>query len=226
MGDEKEDDAAKYGYEDPDSKYGYEDPDEAASIRNRPALRTARRSSMKQEGGAGVPTRRRRASIQFVGEIEVHLPGESEPVKRRTSIDFCDTPTVEESPSLRGDSKTMWIQPTDYDAISKNNAKIVKHVERGTKKNFCLRGLEGMMAKSKHKKNRATAKAAVIEEQTNQRQEGVFDAGRISESYRMMALQSKLEAAERAETDNAEVQAYVGQARKIWKRRSTRRLSC
>lgn len=50
MGDEKEDDAAKYGYEDPDSKYGYEDPDEAASIRNRPALRTARRSSMKQEG--------------------------------------------------------------------------------------------------------------------------------------------------------------------------------
>jgi hypothetical protein len=207
------------------SKYGYEDADASASAERQRLgygdagdfVRTPRRSSLKQPG------RPRRASIQFGGEIEVRLPGQCGTFKRRTSIDFCDKPTVvvQEIPPENEPNNTIpWMDQAEYDVIQKNNAKIVKNVERGTDKKFCLRGLEGMLSTSNLEIDRKDAVESVMEEQTTQRQYGQYDEDRISEQYRYSTMNNKWEAGERAQQDNAEVEGYLKSTRKMMRRLS------
>jgi hypothetical protein len=193
------------------SKYGYEDAD--AAVPASKFSRAPRRSSMKTEG------RPRRASIQFGGEIEVTLPGESLPVTRRTSIEFVTKPEVQEVKPQEA-THNLWMQQEEYDTIGKNNSKIVSKVEQGTDKHFCLRGLEGMMSTSTQEKYRKDARDSVAEEQSHQRKQGIFDEERISENYKYASLQSKLVAAERGETDNAEIETYLRSTRKMMRRMS------
>lgn len=240
--------AAKYGYEDPDADahahahaYGYEDPDalsgapagkvlvshgEAAGFL-RSSHRQPRRSSMKQQGLAGQaggePRTRRRASIQTVGMIEVNLPGRSEPVLRRTSIDFMEACNVQ-VPSTVEDPNELserWMSSEEYKKIEHDNHKIVRAIEKGTEKHFCTRGLEHQLVKEADRfKDKEESRHAVWEEQLRQKKEGTYDEAKLMEKYRMSALQSKLDAVERAEQDNAEIEAYLKSTRKMMRRMS------
>ncbi len=215
-------DADKYGYEDPDAAYQHKvlDHGHAGGF-----LRTARRSSMKQEGA------RRRASIQTVGTIEIRLPGHSEPVQRRTSIDFnekwnVEVPTTVADPN---DLSERWMAPEEYDKIEKDNHKIVKAIEKGTDKNFCTRGLEGRLTPCTELRDEA--KQVVWDEQQRQKQEGSFDESKISDKYRMVVLQAKIDAVERAEQDNADIESYLKSTRKMiqggfMREKMMRRTSC
>lgn len=62
---------------------------------------------------------------------------------------------------------------------------------------------------------------AVLKEQNSQRSLGVYDEERISEGYKFVCLESKLEAADRAETDKADVDIYLRSTRKMLRRMST-----
>jgi hypothetical protein len=194
------------------SKYGYEDPDAAQAERERLGYGDAGnsvRSSMKKEG------RSRRASIQFGGEIEVRIPSQSDPVKRRLSIDFTDRPE-----EIKPETEKKWMEKDEYEVIKKNNTKIVRAVERGTDKHFNIRGLEGMMSTSTQGDDRKAAAKTVLEEQSLQRDDGHFDEKRIMERYRMASLQNKIEAADRAEQDRADVEAYYKSTRRMMRRGS------
>jgi hypothetical protein len=223
----------KSGYEDPDAnvnKYGYEDPDagqnkvshgEAGGFLRTgtgTGSRQARRSSMKQEGA---PRTRRRASIQTVGMIEVRLPGRSDPVLRRTSIDFMEA-SPGEVPSTVEDPKEIperWMSTDDYKKIEHDNHKIVRAIEKGTDKHFCTRGLENQLEKEGDR-IKEDAHQAVWEEQLRQKKEGTFDEAKLMEKYRMATIQSKIGAVERAEQDNAEIEAYLKSTRKMMRRMS------
>ena len=215
----------KYGYEDPDThannKYGYEDPD-AAKLQNQSGSffhsRQARRSSMKQEGATRT---RRRASIQTVGMIEVKLPGQAKPLLRRTSIDFMEFCTVE-VPSTVEDPNELserWISTDEYKKIEHDNNKIVKAIVKGTEKHFCTRGLESQLAKEAHR-SKKDSHQAVWEEQSRQKEDGTFDEAILMEKYRLSAIQSKIDAAERAEQDTADIEAYLKSTRKMMRRMS------
>ena len=68
--------------------------------------------------------------------------------------------------------------------------------------------------------NRRESLNAVLQEQTSQRSLGVYDEERISEDYRFVCLDSKLQAADRAETDKADVDIYLRSTRKMLRRMS------
>jgi len=210
------------GMSDTDSiKYGYEDPDVVIASNHdnadghRPHGRTPRRSSMKQEG------RPRRASIQLGGEMEYELPGHVK-VKRRTSIDFNheDYPIERLSTSGNVEFKELWLQRDEYDVIAKSNMKIVKAIEKGTDKNFHFRGLEGMMNAKAHDQTVGEAKQCVLAEQNSQREFGTFDEERVMESYKFATLQSKLDAVERGQSDQAEIEVELKKHRKMMRRLS------
>lgn len=205
-------DASKYGYEDPDAAY-----QEKLMEHGRAGgfLRQPRRSSMKQEGA------RRRASIQTVGTIEIRLPGHSEPIQRRTSIDFNEQYNIE-VPSTVTDPNEMserWMGSEEYEKIEKDNHKIVRAIEKGTDKHFCTRGLEDQLTPS-IERLRDEAKQVVWDEQERQKKAGYYDESRISEKYRMIVLQAKIDAVERAEQDNADIEAYLKSTRKMMRRTS------
>jgi hypothetical protein len=187
------------------TQYCYEDPDSLANIarlklNNRYLLsKVPRRSSMKQ---AGKP---RRATI---GEIEVQLPGKSAPIKRKTSIEFNDVPEVEEFKVSEDFFDHIWFNKGEYEEIRSSNKKIIKCIERGTDKNFCVRGLEALLDNQQQVRRRESI-GAVMKEQETQRNAGVFDAEKVSESYTSVCMESKAQAADRAETDNADIQLYL-----------------
>lgn len=230
--------ADKYGYEDPDAnvtKYGYEDPDdagqnidkvcdkvshgEAGGFLRSPGPRQARRSSMKQEGA---PRTRRRASIQTVGMIEVSLPGRSDPVLRRTSIDFMEATSTEVPSTVENPTEELperWMSTDDYKKIEHDNHKIVRAIEKGTDKHFCTRGLENQLEKEGDRM-KEDSHQAVWEEQLRQKKEGTYDEAKLMEKYRMATIQSKIGAVERAEQDNAEIEAYLKSTRKMMRRMS------
>ena len=230
-----DDDAAKYGYEDPDAaKYGYEDPDAAYQQKVLTHhgqaggfLRRGRGSSMKQEGS------RRQASIHTVGTIEVRLPGHSNPIQRRTSIEFVEPWNVEIQPETEyydhdgndngdGDDNVsnQWMAPEEYVKIEKDNHKIVRAIEKGTDKHFCTRGLEGKLTPSLER-IRQESRQVVWEEQQRQKNSGCYyDDGTLSEKYRLAVLQAKIDAVERAEQDKADIEQYLKSTRKMMRRTS------
>jgi hypothetical protein len=193
------------------TQYCYEDPDSLANIarlelNNGDLLsKIPRRSSMKQMG------KPRRATIQFGGEIEVRLPGKSAPIKRKTSIEFNEVPEVEEFKVSEDFFDHIWFNKDEYEEIRSSNKKIIKCIERGTDKNFCVRGLEAQLDNRTHVLRRASI-GAVMKEQETQRNAGVFDEEKVSESYTSVCMESKAQAADRAETDNADVQLYLRSA--------------
>lgn len=255
-----------YGEAVPDSeKYGYEDPDEVARRHAFPiSTKNPRRPSLKKVSTIGNYSTGqrvlRRNSIQVYCKPESEAststaaaanPGRS--ARRRTSVGFLGT--VEEIPAppppsssnnnnnsdLPSDANPQqgdeWIREEELNKIRKDNAKIIKYTETGaTDKKFCLRGLEGMLSTSTQEMERRAARQVVLEEQRLQREQGIVDADRISERYRMIAMQSKFEAAERAETDSGDIEGYVRKERKQWlsakappgglKSRMSRRMSC
>ena len=93
-GNPSPEDASEYGYGDASpetaSQYGYGDAAPSDGGSNM-LSKTTRRSSTKQGSSIG-----RRASIGCTGEIEMKLPGQRDPVRRRTSISFSKEDEVKE----------------------------------------------------------------------------------------------------------------------------------
>lgn len=190
------------------AKYCYEDPDSLESIARLELThhdmlsKIPRRSSMKQ---AGKP---RRATIQFGGEIEIRLPGSSTLVKRKTSIEFNDVLEIEEFKVSEDFFDHVWFNKEEYEEMRSSNKKIIKCIERGTEKNFCIRGLEPMLDNLQQTRRRQSIEAVMTEQET-QRNAGVFDEDKLSESYASECKESKARAADRAETDTADIQLYL-----------------
>jgi hypothetical protein len=218
-GDDGPDSSANYGYGDtrPDdvAKYGYGDESGGSSSR------APRRSSMKQSG------RPRRASIQFGGEIEVHLLGKTKPVLRRTSISFDEKVKVESvTPvsALTDKPETLWFQEEEYKQIISKCYNLVEKVEQGLTggKKYCIRGLESLMEPGSEQKeaNRYIAWDSVLAEQDLQRRGGRFDDENMAKLYKLLTIESKMTAARLARQDAAEIENYLQKTRM-----SCRRLS-
>lgn len=228
---------SKYGYEDcsPSEGIAVKYYDHAAAGAEAPAAgrnslkrssTTPRRSSMKNgEGNARRPPRR--ASISYTGEIEVNLPGKREPVRRRTSISFCEEAQIKEVDpvgSLTDDPEALWFQDEEYSAMKKKMRTIIHEVERGegSTKKYCIRGLEGHFGEGAVSRgiSRGSAWDAVLIEQHMQQNEGSFDDEGISMLYRLSSIESKIKAAQRATQDETEVVHYQKNTRRMMRRMS------
>jgi hypothetical protein len=251
-----EESAAKYEYGDDTARrtenstvaptsevdYGYGDCSPAADILPASSAiskkaSTPRRSSMKggmdaAEGNTPLPgaRRARRASIGCTGEVEVNLPGKRAPVRRRTSISFCEEPAqvheIVPVASLTDEPEALWFQSEEYSNIKKKMRSIVHAVEKGegssSKKTYCTRGLEGHLGQGAKSKtvSRETAWDAVLKEQYMQQHEGNFDDEGISNLYRLSSIESKIAAAQRATRDESEAEAYQQDTRRRMRRMS------
>jgi hypothetical protein len=176
---------------------------------------------MKQGSSNG-----RRASIGgCTGQIEVKLPGQKDPVRRRTSITFSEEDEVKEIErvsSLTDDSKALWFQKEELQTIKKKLRTIVGTVKRGDEnsRKLCTRGLERHIGKST-KTMRHAAWDAVVIEQCMQQNKGSFDDETISMKYKIFARGSQEKAAVRAKEDEAAIAKYQRGTRRMMRRMST-----
>jgi hypothetical protein len=221
-------DMSKYGYEDCSpseaiaSKYDY---GETPAAPRSESSGTPRRSSMKH--GEGNTRRPRRASIGYSGEIEINLPGKREPVRRRTSISFCEDDQINEVvpvKSLTDEPEALWFQNEEYSTIKKKVRSLIQAVERGeaSSEKYCIRGLEGHFGDGAESKgiSRGTGWDAVLTEQHMQQNEGSFDDEGISMMYRLSSTESKIKAVQRATQDESEVVNYQRDTRRRMRRMS------
>jgi hypothetical protein len=231
----EEDMLSKYGYEDcspseeiSTKKYDYGEA-QAATSPPRSSTTTPRRSSMKNGEGNTRRPPRCAASIGYcAGEIEVNLPGKREPVRRRTSISFCEKDQITEVvpvKSLTDDPEALWFQDEEYSAMNKKMCSLIHAVERGTEastKKYCIRGLEGHFGEGAESReiSRGSAWDAVLMEQRMQQKEGSFDDEGISMLYRLSSIDSKIKAAQRATQDESEVGHYQRDTRRRMRRMS------
>jgi hypothetical protein len=208
-GDASPETASQYGY-------GVAAPSDCGSSRS---SMTPRRSSMKQGNTTG-----RRASIGCTSEIEVKLPGQRDPVRRRRSISFLNEDDVKEVAclsSLTDDSEALWFQNEEIQNIKAELRAIVVAVERGDDdaRNICTRGLECHIGRSS-KTNINAAWDAVVLEQCMQQNKGSFDDETISMRYKIFARLSRVQAAERAKEDEAAIAKYQRDTRRMVRRMS------
>ena len=169
----------------------------------------------------------RRESIGYAGEIELNLPGKREPVRRRTSISFCEEDQINEVvpvKSLTDDPAALWFQDKEYSAMQKKMCNLIHAVERGetSNKKYCMRGLEGHFGEGAESRgtSRGSAWDAVLIEQQIQQNEGSFDDEGISMLYRLSSIESKIKAAQRAAQDETEVGHYQKDTRRRMRRMS------
>jgi hypothetical protein len=257
-----------YGDAAPDDKYGYADaaPDSAVQFDNsssiyrhgdatpdsmqilpRPRSHSprglaSRRSSLKGSANS-VGTLRRRASIGQTGgggEIEVELPGQSQPVRRRRSITFNQGVVLRNvlpTKSLTDKPELLWFQDDEMDRIKREIANLVQEkaryaethdacdssVESGADEEVageCTRGLERMLEPERTKVKKFQAWDTVMNEQYLQRQEGEFDDESLAKMYGLAARRSQREAQRRASKDEEEIKAYLRSTRRMCRRLS------
>ena len=165
---------------------------------------------------------RRRASIGYTGEIEVKLPGQDEPVKRKTSISFDEkvrVKCVKPVSKMADRPEELWFQDNEYDRMKKKSFEIVDRVELGMTggKNYCTRGLEKLMQKNQVAimNKKYDAWDAVLNEQYSQRESGTFDDVNIANVLRFKTMNSQREANLRAQEDAEEIEKYVRTTRRM-----------
>ena len=170
---------------------------------------------------------RRRASIGYTGEIEVSLPGQDQPVKRRTSISFDEKVKVKSvSPvsQMTDRPEELWFQDDEYDRMKQKSFEIVDRVELGMTggKKYCTRGLEKLMQKNQEASmiKKYDAWDAVLNEQFSQRESGTFNDVNIANALRFKTMNSQREANLRAQGDADEIEKYVRTTRRMMRRMS------
>lgn len=240
-------DAYGYGPAEPDSatmdKYGYGDTTQDQGGCGEPRRRVQRRSSMPcaHLGEGGVTPRRssmkqagapRRESITDKGEIEISLPpskkGEGrQMVKRRTSLTFNDETTVrpiEPAKNLANSPQDLWFQEDEMQQIRKKVSALIHKTEDGytphNGKRYCMRGLERMLEPEVVAVKRSQAWDTVFKEQYLQKCEGVFEEDHLANLYTFSTLRSKKDAEARASEDAREVENYLRDARRTYRRMS------
>jgi hypothetical protein len=217
-------------------QYGYEEatPDtrKRRDLLQRGVQRTSstesfplpRRSSMKQ----GIESmERRRASIQMGVEITVYLPGQDEPVRRRSSIKFSETVTVknvEKLQNLTDRPNDLWFQSAEYKRMRNNSMELVNKIERGQTgvggRSYCVRGLERLLHRESAIRKRTEAWDAVLSEQDVQRDQGYWDEEFMADAYRYTTMESAAAAVSRGKEDEAAILAYMHDSRIRHRRRS------
>jgi hypothetical protein len=233
--DSSTDDSSRYGYgdESPDdgeaatsaadqaednNKYGYEDaaPDAA------PLLKSSFKRNNRRRASLG-------AAIANGTEITVHLPGQKNPVRRRTSITFNDNEQVKEVASVKSltteSKQKMWYKDEDYQTFADKSRMAVDAADLGqdtSNERNCIRGLEGYTMKGSRVKseNRNDAWDSVLIEQGTQWADGVFDAEYMALLYGKSTRMSEIQAAQRAQQDSADVQNYLKSTRRVIRRSS------
>jgi hypothetical protein len=171
---------------------------------------------------------RRRASIQFGGEIEVHLSDKKQAGTRRASITFAETVTIKDvTPvsQLTDQPEALWFQAEEYDRIRKKSRAVADRVKDGLiigEGKFCIRGLEKLMMSNSYevRQRKLLSWGSVLNEQDLQRKDGLFDDDDIRNIYNLATLESKQEAAERAKQDAAEIENYLRSTRTMCRRLS------
>jgi len=185
-----------------------------------------RRSSVAGSNGGTS----RASSIGYRGEITLILPN-GERTQRKTSITFAgdgDNQTKEVEPvfNMVKDPHRLWFQKEEYLHIK---ADIMRILEESKKKGIrkerrntlvCTRGLESLIS-SGCDEARQEANSSVIAEYAMQKSRGEYNAENIKQMYSFHTIDSQLEAAERAERDNKEIQNYLQETRVL-----CRRMSC
>jgi hypothetical protein len=234
------DDKSKYGYEDagPSRRYrrphrrrtcGADDDDDYLSRDStgsslgstRSTMRSSLRSSIKKGGSS------RRASIQFGGEISVYLPGQEEPVKRRTSISFNESVKVKKVDlvkNLTDAPETLWFQDEEFQAIRRRSLDLVDKYDNGQMKGkkYCIRGLE-KLTKSRRKKvmeRKYDAWDAVLDEQDVQRDSGTWDEEYMANAYKYKTAEPQEDALRQGMEDYGEIEKYMRSTRNICRRLS------
>lgn len=216
--------------------YGYED---AAPTVWSSSSKTPRRSSLSD---ASVESRqRRRATIGYKGEIELVLPT-GKVARRRSSVGFKDNNENDTDSLLDNNSNgygcdyeydpsELWIQKDEYQHINEDVKKII--VESGSsnsfrqqvKKGLCTRGLEPVLSGSTTREEREQSIASVLDEHRIQRSRNDYNGDVLRDIYSFFAMDSQIQATERAMNDEKEVEKYLNVARNIH-HRSCRRMSC
>eukprot|EP00526_Cylindrotheca_closterium_P014829 CAMPEP_0113643664 /NCGR_PEP_ID=MMETSP0017_2-20120614/22968_1 /TAXON_ID=2856 /ORGANISM="Cylindrotheca closterium" /LENGTH=275 /DNA_ID=CAMNT_0000555209 /DNA_START=85 /DNA_END=912 /DNA_ORIENTATION=+ /assembly_acc=CAM_ASM_000147 len=183
--------------------------------------RTPRRSSMKQDG------KPRRSSIGYRGEIEVMLPGEARPTRRRRSISFDNDEILDIEPvtDINPDKKEMWFQDEEYDVMQQKAHMMSEFVimggeEMAKKRNIETRGLEKLYDYEKVEETQQMAYRSVFIEQGFQREEGEFNPEVVSCLYKVASMKSSAGAIARANADEADIEEYTRETRRRIRRSS------
>lgn len=189
-----------------------------------------------------VGTLRRRASIGQTGvgeEIEVHLPGNHQPVRRRRSITFNEGVMVRKvrpTKSLTDQPEALWLQDDEMDRIKQQISDLVQEKVRYAEihdacdssmeddeegvAGECTRGLERMLEPERTKVKKFQAWDLVMNEQYLQRQEGEFDDESLAIMYGYTTRRSQREAQRRASKDEEEIKGYLRSTRRMCRRLS------
>lgn len=202
--------------------YGYEDasPTLSRSLAcSELAMRTPRRSSLRTSES----TLRRRASISYRGEVTFILPNGKQ-AKKRTSISFeeKENQTKEVKPILDmvDNPNRLWFQEEEYVNIKKEIVRILQNESQSIPSKLdCTRGLEQILCESA-KEAREQANTSVLEEYSMQQNRGEYNGDSLRQIYSFYTIDSQVEAADRADRDRQEVENYLEDTRKLWRRRS------
>jgi hypothetical protein len=157
---------------------------------------TPRRSSLK---GANGPRSSRRHSISFSEQVIV-------------------TPVVPTSEMVKKKSD-LWLQSQDYDRIITKVQAIADRAGNGGGPKYCTRGLEALML-NEEDPQKYGACDAVLDEQWNQAQNGIYDDKALSTIYKLSSISSKMEANLRGLQDAKDIRRYTFDTRKLCRRMS------
>jgi hypothetical protein len=202
------------------------------SARSVPSQDMTRRSSMKRSDSSEV---NRRNTIQFVGEIQVYLPGGNTPVVKRRSISFNKNVVIRPiapATELTDKPHELWVQSEELRRSHKISMDLVANMHNNNSNNDgddeqgdgnkqeknsgddqssedCIRGLESLMEADLKLERKYDAWDSVLNEQDLQRSTGTFDDDDIAHAYKYSTAESSQEAVERAKQDEHDVRLYL-----------------
>ena len=173
---------------------------------------TPTRSSLKREGAP------RRPSIQIKGEVEIFLPGQRDPVRRKRSISFANEEDVKEvipCHALSRSSEELWYKRHELRRIRKMNQKLVERMESfENERKLCIRGLEDMLINDdSDSRLDKQARESVLYLQDLQAKTGYYDCEYMARLYSHFTRESMLIANERARADANDICSYVRNVR-------------
>jgi len=226
--------------------YGYEPaaPTELSSS----SKSMPRRSSLSDSSSKS--RQRRRATIGYRDEMVLVLPT-GKKTRKRSSIGFKednkDTGSTSEPTSTTTtsnyknveydydyeyDPSQLWFQRDEYQHINEDVRKIIVESKSSSKSfqqkvdtGLCTRGLEPVLYGSTTKEEREQAKSCVLEEYAIQKSRNIYNGDAIRDIYSFFAIDSQIQATDRASHDEREIENYLKVTRNLHNRRS-RRMSC
>jgi len=213
------------------------------------AMRTSRRSSLKSSGStlrrrASISYR---GEVDFILPNGEHGKKRTSITFEETEN---QTKEVESMLDMVDSPNRLWFQKEEYANIKQEIVRIIKNNHQNknispgggleedasssssaTSSNAasdppltptaleCTRGLEPILCESA-KEAREQANTSVLEEYSMQQNRGEYNGDALRQIYSYYTIDSQVEAADRADRDEQEVQSYLKDARNMWRRSS------